>query len=386
MSHAPPVHTPYPYPAPAYPQARAQPQPVVAAPAPPVGGRPHAYPLSVREAGFGPALKLALRVLPYSMFRFAHWAGFAAASTGILLALLGLGSWLTVAVHQWAGGVVLLVGLVAFAMLWLPFVERKTFGTKCAHIGLLTELITHGRVGNGKQSLTAYAKQIVQTRFGEMATLWDVHVSINRTLRQATKLLDFVDGVLPVDVSAVKNVIGRVVRGAIRYLDAVILSYGFARGDRNMADAAVDGVAYCAQNSKKIFKTAIGVLVLEKLMMLPLWLIVLPGCVAGVFAGSLAVQGGSLGALMAAPTAAIKAAPLPFVISVFAALVIGGLIALLALRTVRESLVQPVLTTMVMLRFHTMVEAQPLDPTWVERLRGAGDGLAGLDKLRRRVS
>jgi hypothetical protein len=386
MSHAPQLQSPYPYPAPAHPQARAHAQPVVAATAPRVGGCPHAYPLTERKAGFGPAFKLALRVLPYSMFRFAHWAAFAAASTGILLALLGLGSWLTVAVHQWAGGVVLLAGLAAFALLWLPFVERKTFGTKCAHIGLLTELITHGRVGNGTQSLTDYAKQIVQTRFGEMATLWDVHLSINRTLRQATKLLDFVDDLVPVDVSAVKSVIGRVVRGAIRYLDAVILSYGFARGDENMADAAVDGVAYCAQNSKKIFKTAIGVLVLEKLMMLPLWLIVLPGCVAGVFAGSLAVQGGSLGALMTAPSAVIKAAPLAFIISVVAALAIGGLIALLVLRTIRESLVQPVLTTMVMLRFHTMVEAQPLDGTWVERLRGAGDGLESLDKLRRRVA
>lgn len=386
MSHAPQFQSPYPYPAQAYPHAHAQPQAVVAAPAPRVGGAPHAYPLTERKAGFGPALGLALRVLPYSMFRFVHWAAFAAASTGILLAVLGLASWLTVAVHQWAGGIVLLVGLVAFAMLWLPFVERKTFGTKCAHVGLLTELITHGRVGNGSQSLTAYAKQIVQTRVGDMTTLWDVHVSINRTLRQATKLLDFVDGMVPIDVSAVKNVLARVVRGAIRYLDAVILSYGFARGDRNMADAAVDGVAYCAQNSKAIFKTAIGVLVLEKLMMLPLWLVALPGCVTGVFAGSLAVQGGSLSALIEAPSAVIKAAPLPFIISVAAALAIGGLIALLVVRTVRESLVQPVLTTMVMLRFHTMVEGQPLERSWVERLRGAGDGLEGLDKLRRRVS
>ena len=56
------------------------------------------------------------------------------------------------------------------------------------------------------------------------------------------------------------------------------------------------------------------------------------------------------------------------------------------MRTVRESLVQPILTTMVMLRFHTMVENQPLDGSWVERLRSAGDGLGRLDDLRRRAS
>ena len=64
----------------------------------------------------------------------------------------------------------------------------------------------------------------------------------------------------------------------------------------------------------------------------------------------------------------------------------SGSIAALLVRTVRESLVQPILTTMVMLRFHTMVENQPLDGSWVERLRSAGDGLGRLDDLRRRAS
>lgn len=349
-------------------------------------GCPHAYPVHAREAGFGPALKLAMKVLPYSLFRFAHWSAFAAASTAMLLVTLGLGSWLTVAVHKWAGVVVIFGGLIPFALLWLPFVERKTFGTKCGHIGLLTELITHGKVGDGKQSLTGHAKHIVQTRLGDLSTLWDVHRAVNRTLRQATKLLDFIDDLLPIDISAVKRVIYAMVRGASRYLDAVVLSYGFARGDRSMVDAAIDGLAYCAQNSKKIFRTAIGVLVLEKVMMFPLWIGAGASAVTGVFAGSFAAQGGDISALLASPAAVVKAAPLPFVISVFVALFIGGLIAALLVRTVRESLVQPVLTTMVMLRFHTMVEKQPLDASWVEKLRGAGDGLGRLDSLRRQVT
>ncbi len=351
-----------------------------------VQGCPHAYPVTVKTPGFGTALKLSLSVLPYGLFRFAHWSAFAAISTVMLIAVIGLGTLLAVAVNKWVGVVVLFGGLIPFALLWLPFVERKTFGTKCGHIGLLTELITRGQVGNGEQSLFAYAREIVQTRLGDLSTLHDVHRATNRTLRQTTKLLDVLDDLLPIDISAIKSVLHRLVRGTSRYLDAVILSYGFARGDRNLVDAAIDGVGYCAQNGRSMFRTAIGVLVLDKVLMIPVWVGALATTIPGVFVGTFMAQGGELSALTANASAVIKAAPLPFLIAAGAALVVGGLLALLIVRTVRESLVQPVLLTMVMVRFHSMVEGQPLDPSWGDRLRGAGDGVGRLDDLRRRLT
>ncbi|MEM9453846.1 MAG: hypothetical protein AAGF11_06680 [Myxococcota bacterium] len=304
----------------------------------------------------------------------------------MLIATVGLGAWLTVAVHKWVGVVVLFGCLIPFALLWLPFVDRKTFGTKCGHIGLLTELITKGEIGNGSQGLFAYARQIVQTRLGDLSTLHDVHRATRRTLRQTTKLLDTLDDLLPIDISAVKSVIYRLVRGTNRYLDAVVLSYGFARGDRNLIDAAIDGIGYCAQNSRAMFRTAIGVMVLDKVLMIPVWTGAVVTAIPGVFAVTYAAQGGSLTALSTNTAAVIKAAPLPFVIAAAAAVLVGGLLAALAVRTVRESLVQPVLLTMVMLRFHSMVAGQPLDPRWAERIRGAGDGLSTLDGLRRTLT
>jgi hypothetical protein len=276
--------------------------------------------------------------------------------------------------------------LVPWAWFWLPFVERKTFGTKCAHIGMLTDLITHGGFAAGNAGQMAYAKQIVATRIDDMSSLYDVHRSTNRSLRRLTKVLDFIDGWLPIDVSLVKQMIRRVVRGSSRYLDAVILSYGFARGDRSMVDSAVEGIAYCAQNGRVLFKTAIGVLVWEKLLMAPVWLAGVAVTVPGVFAAGFVAQGGDLGALGSDPAAVVKAAPLPFLIAVAVALVVGGLLAMLGARTIRESLVQPTLLTHVMLRFHTTVEGQPLDPAWPQRIRDAGDGLEQLDRLRWRAS
>lgn len=348
-------------------------------------GCPHAYPVAAKSTGFFAALGLSLKVLPYALFRFAHWSMFMAITIGMVLGVLAIGGTLAVAVNKWAGTIVMLGGLVPIFWFWMPFVERKTFGAKCAHIAILTELVTRGTIGDGRQGQLAYAKQLVDTRFSDLTSIWDVYRSVNRTLRQLTKTLNFVDDLLPIDISFIKRGISALVRGASRYLDAVVLSYGLARGDRDFSAPAIDGLTYCAQNGAKMFRAAVGVIVLEKLMLLPLWLGAGLGSIGGVFAATFAAQGGSLSSLFADATGVVKAAPGPFLIALAAALVVGTAIALLIVRTVRESFVQPTLTTMVMLRFHKIVQNQPLDEGWKQKLRQAGDGIGELDQIRGRA-
>ncbi|MEM7153984.1 MAG: hypothetical protein AAF799_14130 [Myxococcota bacterium] len=348
-------------------------------------GCPHDYPVSAAEDGFFAALGLSFKVLPYALFRLAHWSMYTAISITMVVASLGLGTWLTVSVNKWAGIVLILGTLVPIVMFWLPFVERKTFGAKCAHIAILTELITKGHVGDGKQSAFAYAKQLVQTRFTDLTSLWDVNRSVNRTLKQLTRTLNFIDKWLPIDISAIKRGIHALVNGASRYLDAVILSYGLARGDQDFASPAIDGVTYCAQNSGKMFRTAIGVIVLEKLMLVPLYLVVGLGAIGGVFAATFSAMGGTLASLQTDAVGVVKADPIPFLIALAVGLVVGGLIAMMMVRTVRESFIEPTLITMVMLRFHKIVKGQPLDASWKQKLQDAGDGIGRLASLRHRV-
>lgn len=358
--------------------------PVAVQPGDVMPGCPHTYAIAERKTGFFVALRLSLKLLPYALFRFAHWSMFTAISIAMVVAALGLGTFLSIAVNKWVGVVLIFGGLIPFAWFWLPFVERKTFGAKCAHIAMLTELITKGQIGDGRQGLFDYAKHVVTTRLGDLCSLWDVHRSVNRTLRQLGRVLDVIGTWMPIDISAVKRVLYAVVSGVSRYLDAVILSYGWARGDQDFADPAIDGVVYCAQNGRKMFTTGIGVVVLEWLMVVPLWLMAALGSISSVFAATYAAQGGDLAALRVDLVGTIKAAPVPVLIAVGAGLVVGGLIAWLIVRTIRESLIQPTLITMVMLKFHNAVERQPLEESWKERLRGAGDGLGQLDDLRRR--
>lgn len=348
-------------------------------------GCPHDYPVAQSKGGFVAAAGLSLKVLPYALFRLAHASMYTAISIVMAVASLGIGTWVTTSVNRWAGVVLILGTMVPLVMFWLPFVERKTFGVKCAHIAILTDLITKGHVGDGRQGLFAYGKQIIETRLGDLTSLWDVHRSVNRTLRQLTRTLDFVDNWLPIDISAVKRVIYRVVDGASRYLDAVILSYGLARGDKNLAEPAIDGVTYCAQNSRALVRTALGVIVLEALMVIPLWLVVGLGTIAGVFAATFSSLGGTLAALQGDAMSTIKAAPIPFLIATAVGVLVGGLIAMLVIRTVRQSIIEPTLITMVMLRFHNVVRGQALDAGWKQKLQDAGDGIGQLDALRDRA-
>ncbi|MBV1860117.1 MAG: hypothetical protein KUG77_17015 [Nannocystaceae bacterium] len=336
--------------------------------------------------GFFAALGLSFKVLPYALFRFAHWSLFTAISVVMVIAALGIGTGLAIGVNKWAGVVVMFGGLVPIFWFWMPFVERKTFGAKCAHIAILTELVTKGRVGSGQEGQLAYAKQIVDTRLHDMTSIWDVNRSVNRSLRKLTETLNFIDKWLPIDISFIKRGIYALVNGASRYLEAVVLSYGLARGDREFAAPALDGLTYCAQNSGKMFRAAIGVIILEKVMMAPLWIMAALSSVGGVFAATFASQGGELAALQADATGVIKAAPIPFLVAFAMAVVVGGVIALLMVRTVRESFIQPTLTTMVMLRFHKLVQNQALNQEWKQKIQNLEGGISSLHKLQDRAS
>ncbi len=356
-----------------------------AAPAQRAAGCPYDYPVANSGRGFFAAAGISMKALPFALYRLAYGSMYTAISIAMAVAALGVGTWLTVSVNRWAGVVLILGTMIPLVLFWLPFVERKTFGVKCAHIAILTELITKGHVGDGRQGLFAYGKQIIATRLGDLTSLWDVHRSVNRTIKQLTRTLDFVDKWLPVDISAIKRVTHRAVGGASRYLDAVILSYGLARGDENLAAPATDGVTYCAQNSRTLVRTALGVVVLETLTVVPLWLVVGVGTIAGVFAAAFSSLGGTLAALQSDARAATDAAPVPFLIAASVGVLVGGLIAMLIIRTVRQSLVEPTLIAMVMLRFHNVVRGQALDASWKKRLEDAGDGIGQLDAIRDRV-
>jgi hypothetical protein len=336
----------------------------------------------MRTPGFFAALKLTFKAFPYALFRFLHWSFFATVSAIMLALILGVGTALTIYVQKWVGVGVLLGGVVAWAFLWLPFMERKTFATQCGHIAILTELITKGQLGNGNQGMFAFGKALVAQRLGALETIWDVYRTINNAIRKLMNVLNFADRWLPIDLGPVKRVIYRVIGWASPYVTSVVLSYGIARDDKDFSAAGMDGLCYSAQNAKGLLKTAIGAVILEQLLVLPWWLLSLAAFVPGVFYVMFSAMGGDFAALEANAFAFAKAEPITFLASAAAGLLIGGLFAYLTVRTVRESFIKPLLVTMVMLKFHVAIENQPLEPGIKDKVMSADSGLGKLDELR----
>ena len=66
-----------------------------------------------------------------------------------------------------------------------------------------------------------------------------------------------------------------ILRAATRYLDKVILSYNLARGDEEPWRGAREGMVYYAQNAVPILKTAVWIVILERVLTVVLWLLLL---------------------------------------------------------------------------------------------------------------
>jgi hypothetical protein len=143
-------------------------------------------------------------------------------------------------------------------------------------------------------------------------------------------------------LSSVAGVVKSIIRSTTTYIDETIFSYNLARADDNPYRSAKDGIIYYAQNSKEILKTAIGVVILDKVVTFLIWL------------------------LMLAP-AALLAHALP-------AFVLGGgwflilMVALLLAGTIRAAFVKPIFLIMIMTKFHVSAHRQPINEQWDAKL------------------
>lgn len=343
-------------------------------------GRPHDYPLEARGSGFFSAFALGWQVLPYSLFRCAHWGFFALVSSLLLALAVGPGIYV-MQLHRTAGVAVLLAGLAVHVFLWLPFVHKKTFGTRCAHIALLTRLVTHGSLPEGESQLS-FGNRLVERHLGDLDAIWKIHAAIHRSLYRVTRILRTPATPQP-NTSTISRFIQQAMRGVARYLGDTVVSYGVAR-EGDFAVSSRDGAAYCLQNSTKLIKTGTFAYVIDFLLSLPVRVVGYAGAFAIVFVVAFIVQGGNLAALDLANFQATAQADLePLLISLLVGVLGGVIVGMMLVATIREAFIRPILTTMVMLEFHTAVANQSLDPASVAKLEKLSEGLEEGHRLRR---
>ena len=304
---------------------------------------PHNYPLAVRNSGLFSAIELLIRSLPYALARFAVLFAFSVACI----------IWFTVTVGGAAvagrfiapvfGFAWFVLCVAAAGWLWGAVLRYVLHLIECGHVAVLTELIVHGRVGNGGESMFAYGKRVVTEKFGQVNALFAMNLLVRGVVNAVHGTIESVGHLLPIPgIDAIANLVTAILRAATRYMDKVIFSYNLASGDPNPWQSAQQGLVYYAQDAKPLLKQAVWIVVLEHVLSLLLWLALLI-------------------------PAALVTAMLPQAARNLGALVTIGIAALFAL-SARGAFLKPLFLIMVAVRFHELIEHQPINQEWVARL------------------
>jgi hypothetical protein len=312
----------------------------------------HSYPLAIPSASFGDAVRLLLATFPF------------------VLARLGISLALTFAtILYWvvlAGGYVLLaratpllgwawIGalLVVAGSIWRLAVRYLLYLVKAAHIAVLTELITLGRISGLRdaESMFQYGKRTVTERFGEVNAMFGLGLLISGIVGAFNRTLDWVAQLLPIPgLDSIMGIVRSVLRASTTYIDESIFSYNLARGDENVLRSSRDGLIYYAQNAKEVLKTGLWVVVLDRVLSVMVWVVMLGPAFA-------------LGYLM--PGKASLA---------------GIVFAFLFAANVRAAVLRPLFLTLVMVKFHSLIQGQPIDLGWDQRLTEASGKFADLKR------
>jgi hypothetical protein len=305
----------------------------------------HSYPLAVEHAGFGTALSLVMRTLPYALIRFAILLTFSIVTIVWLMATFGIGAWLGARLHPFVG-LGWIVGLLGtYGYLWWFVVRYGLYLVQAGHIAVLTELVTKGQIDNGSVGMFDYGRRVVTERFGQVNLLFAMQLLVRGVVHAFNRTLDWLSHLLPIPgLSSVVGIVNAVVRAATTYIDETVFSYNLARGDENPWRSSKDALIYYGQNSVEILKTAAWVVVLDKVLTVVVWAVML-------------IPAGLL--LFVLPTALKPGGML-----------LGFVIAALFASNIRQAFLKPIFLTMVMTKFHVVVRGQPIDTVWDERLSG----------------
>jgi hypothetical protein len=304
----------------------------------------HSYPVAIGQPGFGTALSLVVRTLPYAAIRFAILLAFSIVTIVWFVATFGIGGWLASKV-QWLGIGWMIAGLGTYGYLWWFVVRYLLYLVQAGHIAVLTELITKGQVENGAAGMFEYGRRMVTERFGQVNLLFGLHLLVRGVVHAFNRTLDFVSGLLPIPgLSTLAGIVNAVVRAATTYVDATIFSYNLARGDENPWRSSKDALIYYGQNSMEILKTAVWVVVLDKALTVLLWVVMLVPA----------------GLLLVVLPAALKPG----------GMLLGFIVAALLASNARQAFLKPIFLVMVMTKFHLAVRNQSINLEWDQRLSG----------------
>jgi hypothetical protein len=322
-----------------------------------IDGVRHSYPLAIRDAGLGTSIGLLFRSWPYALARFAVLLGAAIAAILWLVITVGGAVWLGTHVAHAFGWVWAVLCIAGAWFIWATALRYALHLIACGHVAVLTDLILYGKIGNDGVSMFAYGRRIVTERFGQVTALFGLNALVRGIVQAFHGTLDWIDQIVPIPgMESIASLLTMLLRAASRYLDKVIFSYSLARKDQDSWLSTREGIVYYCQNAKLILATSIKVIILERLLSLVLFIALLaPAAALTVMLPHSVREGGGA---------------------------VSVLIALLFAATLRAAFVKPLFLIMIMVRFHALIEHQPINEDWNSRLAQMSSGFGSLVRRR----
>lgn len=316
---------------------------------------PHSYPLAVRNSGFISSFGLLTRSLPYALMRFAALLTVSVACIVWMVITIWGAAWTGTHIAGAFGVVWILSCVIAAGWFWTAILRYLLHLIECGHVAVLTELIVQGRVGNGGESMFAYGKRIVTEKFGQVNVLFAINLLVRGVVNAVHRSMEGVGHLLPIaGIESIANLITAILRAATRYMDKVIFSYNLASRDDNPWRSAQYGLIYYAQNAAPILKQSVWIVLLEYALSALLWLACL-------------ISAAALTTILPHSVRQIGAV---------GTIVVAALFALAA----RGAFLKPVFLIMIMVRFHVLIEHEPLNQDWVARLDQLSEKFSDLGK------
>ena len=163
-----------------------------------------------------------------------------------------------------------------------------------------------------------------------------------------------------------------------------MLSYGLAREDTDFYLAGKVAICYCLQNSKQLIKLTLWITLLDLVLTIPLRIAAYSLSIIGLTWAVYGWVGGDLSLFSSGRFMEVASANLNQIIDALLGGISAGIVVgLFLMALIRGVFLQPLLTTLSILRFHHLIKNQELDPAWLDRFESAEDAVERLSVVRR---
>ncbi len=300
----------------------------------------HSYPLAFKEATLSTALRLTFKTLPFVLVRLGIMVGFVILAVAWFALCAGIAYLFSGKDGSGGSGILLMIGFLFPVGFFYWFRQYVLYLLKCAHIAVITTLVTTGDLPKGMSQIQ-FGKEIVKRNFAQSNILVVVDSLVTGTIRAFNMTLEWVSNIIPIPgMSGAMQIVNAVVRRATTYIDEAVFSYTLARGDKNVFRSSLDGLVYYAANPRPILKVAVVTVVMEVFLTLVLFFLCL------------------LPALALTAVLPHAFAGYSWVLSVAFALAI------------KASFMDTVFLVMVVTTFHRHIQNQPINESHVATLEG----------------